>query len=118
VAVAGIARPARFFDALRAGGWEVVREFAFRDHHWFSHRDLAKIGRAASDGRADLILTTEKDAARLDDEEVAASPISWAVVPLQMSIEPRPVLSERRESNGSFVSWLQARLAAARREAA
>jgi tetraacyldisaccharide 4'-kinase len=104
VAVAGIARPARFFEALRAGGWEVVREFAFRDHHWFSHRDLAKIERAASDGRADLILTTEKDAARLDDEDVADSPIAWAAIPLQLSIEPR-----------SFLSWLQERIVAARR---
>ena len=40
----------------------------FRDHHWFSHRDLAAIGRAAADARADLIVTTEKDAARLDGE--------------------------------------------------
>ena len=68
VAVAGIARPARFFDALRADGWDVAREMVFRDHHWFSHRDLAAIERAAADERADLIVTTEKDAARLDVE--------------------------------------------------
>jgi tetraacyldisaccharide 4'-kinase len=117
VAVAGIARPARFFEALRAGGWEVVREFAFRDHHWFSHRDLAKIERTASDERADLILTTEKDAARLEAEDVADSPISWAAVPLEMSIEPLPALSARRESKGSFMSWLQERLVAARARA-
>jgi len=103
VAVAGIARPARFFDALRAGGWEVVREVAFRDHHWFSRRDLAAIERAAAGEGAALILTTEKDAARLELEDVAESPVVWAAVPLQVSIEP-----------ASFMSWLQERLMAVR----
>lgn len=107
VAVAGIARPARFFDALRAGGWEVVREFAFRDHHWFSHRDLKAIERTAADEGATLILTTEKDAARLELEEVAASPVPWAAVPLQVSIEP-----------ALFLSWMQDRLREARRRRA
>jgi len=107
VAVAGIARPARFFDALRAGDWEVVREFAFRDHHWFSHRDLKAIERTAADEGATLILTTEKDAARLEPEEVAASPVPWAAVPLQVSIEP-----------ALFLSWMQDRLREARRRRA
>ena len=100
VAVAGIARPARFFDALRGGGWDVAQEIVFRDHHWFSHRDLDAIHRAATDARADLIVTTEKDAARLDRSAVAAAPVPWAAVPLHVTIEP-----------SSFFSWLQERLA-------
>lgn len=107
VAVAGIARPARFFDALRAGGWEVVREFAFRDHHWFGHRDVAAIARTAADAGADLILTTEKDAARLEQHDLAVSPVPWAAVPLQVSIEP-----------AMFMSWMQDRLREARRRRA
>jgi tetraacyldisaccharide 4'-kinase len=107
VAVAGIARPVRFFDALRAGGWEVAREFAFRDHHWFSHRDLAAIERAAAAEEADLILTTEKDAARLEPDDVALSPVLWAAVPLEVSIEP-----------ALFMSWMQDRLREARRRRA
>jgi len=104
VAVAGIARPARFFDALRAGGWDVAREIVFRDHHWFSRRDLAAIERAAQSARADLIVTTEKDAARLKAEDIAHSPIPWGAVPLQVTIEPP-----------SFISWIEERLAAARK---
>ena len=107
VAVAGIARPARFFDALRAGGWEVIRECAFRDHHWFSHRDLKAVERTAADAGANLILTTEKDAARLKLEDVAVSPVPWAAVPLQVSIEP-----------ALFMSWMQDRLREARRRRA
>jgi len=99
VAVAGIAGPSRFFDALRADGWDVAREMVFRDHHWFSRRELAAIGRAAGDARADLIVTTEKDAARLDVKDVADSAVPWAAVPLQVSIEP-----------ASFVSWLREKM--------
>ena len=66
VAVAGIARPERFFAALRAEGWDVVEERVFRDHHWFTLRDLESIRRAAVDAKADVVLTTEKDAVRLD----------------------------------------------------
>ena len=99
VAVAGIARPARFFDALRTDGWQVVREITYRDHHWFSRRDLDAIERAATGERVDLIVTTEKDAARLEPEDVANSPIPWAAIPLHVSIEP-----------ASFLSWIQEKM--------
>ena len=104
VAVAGIARPGRFFAALRAEGWDVAREIVFRDHHWFSQRDLVVIQRAAADTKADLVVTTEKDAMRLDTATVASSAVPWAFLPLQVAIEP-PLL---------FAAWINDRLRAAR----
>lgn len=103
VAVAGIARPERFFAALRANGWDVASEIAFRDHHWYSARDLATIARTSAEVGADMVVTTEKDAARLEGTDVAGAQTPWAAVPLHMTIEP-----------GSFMSWLQDRLRAAR----
>jgi tetraacyldisaccharide 4'-kinase len=100
VAVAGIARPQRFFDALPALGHEVVREFTFRDHHWFSKRDIETIERAKADSRADFIITTEKDAVRI------SGPLSWAYLPMTVRIEPQP----------TFQAWLESRLSG-RREA-
>jgi tetraacyldisaccharide 4'-kinase len=97
VAVAGIARPQRFFDALRARGYEVLREMAFRDHHWFSARDLEAAERAAAVVGADAIVTTEKDATRID---AGGRTIVWISLPMTITIEP-----ER-----SFVDWLMARL--------
>ena len=99
IAVAGIARPARFFEALRSGGWDVAKEIVFRDHHWFTPRDVKAIEHAATEAHADLIVTTEKDAARLTAGEVAASPVPWTVVPLHVSIAP-----------ASFTSWLTERV--------
>jgi len=103
VAVAGIARPERFFAALRAEGWEVADELVFRDHHWFSAKDLVSIDRAARDANADVVMTTEKDAVRLDLG--AGARTNWAFLPLHVEIEPA----------GTFAAWLAGRLAAARR---
>jgi tetraacyldisaccharide 4'-kinase len=104
VAVAGIARPERFFAALRALGWTIGRELVFRDHHWFTPRDMSRIEQAAFSAGANLIVTTEKDAARLSPSLVTAPP-AWAVLPLELAVEP----------GDQFASWLAGRLAAARR---
>ena len=101
VAFAGIARPGRFFDALRSLGWDVVRELAFRDHHWFTMRDLAMIERAAGEAGASAIITTEKDAVRL-----SPTPFGIPLLVLQMTMEIEPA--------AVFESWLLERLARAR----
>jgi tetraacyldisaccharide 4'-kinase len=120
VAVAGIARPERFFTALRRQGWEIAREIVFRDHHWFTQHDVDDIHRAAAETGAQLILTTEKDAVRLEEyvgrsftprpagrEGPPYGRMDWAYVPLELVIEPADV----------FAGWLAGRLADARRVA-
>ena len=94
VAVAGIARPERFFTTLREQGFEIVRELRFPDHHWFSSDDLDRIRRIAKETSADLVVTTEKDAVRVAPQS------GWAVLPMTAVIEP-PEL---------FSSWLRERL--------
>jgi tetraacyldisaccharide 4'-kinase len=54
-AVAGIGRPQRFFDTLRAQGVRPDAMQAYPDHHAFTARDLAVEG-------FDAVLMTEKDA--------------------------------------------------------
>jgi tetraacyldisaccharide 4'-kinase len=92
VAFAGIARPARFFDALRSLGYEVARELTFPDHHWYTARDIAGIQAAARDANAPLIITTEKDAVRCD--------LECAVLPMTVEVEPA----------AEFEQWLMGRL--------
>jgi tetraacyldisaccharide 4'-kinase len=101
VAVAGIARPQRFVDLLRAEGWEVVESLAFGDHHPYTPADLSRIAEAASRTGAP-VLTTAKDAVRLLPHRPL--PVSIALVPLQVSIEPA----------GAFAGWLFERLREAR----
>lgn len=77
VAFAGIGRPEKFFDTLRAAGGEVVEEGMFPDHHPYQARDLAFLVREADKAGARLI-TTEKDHVRLP-EPVRARTEAFAV---------------------------------------
>jgi tetraacyldisaccharide-1-P 4'-kinase len=94
VAVAGIARPERFFRAVRAQGWNVVAELPYSDHHWYTPRDLAEINNAAQAAHARIVVTTEKDAVRIGEQAW------WAALPMTAAIEPA----------GEFRSWLRGRL--------
>lgn len=101
-AAAGIARPERFFDDLRAAGYAVTGQMAFRDHHRFTADDVSRIVAAAHASGAAAVVTTEKDAVRL--ESLALTALPFLAVPLQTTIEPADALA----------SWLLERLASAR----
>ena len=96
VAVAGIARPERFFDALRRQGHEVVREQVFPDHHWFTAADVRKVEREAQESVVDCVVTTAKDAVRLERHRSAMS-LPWAILPMTVTIEP----------GAEFETWLR-----------
>jgi tetraacyldisaccharide 4'-kinase len=97
VAVAGIARPHRFFDDLARDGWTVADTMAFRDHHWFTAADIERIVGAAARVDARYVLTTEKDLVRFERCDVTSLPLG--VVPVKVSIEPP-----------AFADWLINRL--------
>ncbi len=98
VAVAGIARPARFFDALRLAGWDIAQVLPFPDHHRYAVADVERIARAARQSAALAVVTTEKDAVRL--LPFRPLPIPFLAVPLHVAIEPRD----------RFRQWLLTRL--------
>jgi tetraacyldisaccharide 4'-kinase len=103
LAAAGIARPERFFDDLRAAGWDVKGTVAFADHHRFSRSDAAALVERARSAGARAIVTTEKDLIRLLPFRPLPLPVMW--LPLEVRIEPAP----------AFREWLASRLAAERR---
>ena len=104
-AVAGIGDPGQFFESLRAGGWNVAGSRAFRDHHRYSRGELNEVAAAARAAGADLIVTTAKDAVRL--EAAGQVPFRWAAVPLTFELDPP----------GAFFSSIDAALARAREAA-
>ncbi len=85
-AVAGIARPERFFDDLRAAGLDVVHTVAFADHHRYGRREADRIQRVARRAGAEAIVTTDKDFVRLEpwlpfDPVLATMPLTCTVTP-------------------------------------
>jgi len=92
LAVAGIARPDRFFADLEAAHLRPSATLVFRDHHPYSDADIERIARSAHD----IVLTTEKDAVRLSARNLGD--LRVAAVPLTAAIEP------------SFAGWLFERI--------
>jgi tetraacyldisaccharide 4'-kinase len=101
--LAGIARPERFFAGLASEGWRVAGTMAFRDHHIYTDRDIARVLAAARSAGATIVMTTEKDAERLRGRPFGGLP--FAAVPLVARIAPAD----------AFAEWLCNRVAAARR---
>ncbi len=63
--LAGIARPASFSALLKSLGASVVSENIYPDHYAYQRSDLAACYKKAIADKADIIITTEKDAIRL-----------------------------------------------------
>ena len=64
--LAGVARPAGVRRTVEGLGAEVAAEALFPDHHRFAPGELEAVLRAADAARCDHVVTTEKDAVRLD----------------------------------------------------
>lgn len=77
LAVAGTARPQRFFAMLRAAGLDIA-ECPLPDHHAY----LTLPWPAHTPG----VLTTEKDAVKLDPQRLGATEV-W-VLPLDLTLDP------------------------------
>jgi tetraacyldisaccharide 4'-kinase len=63
VAVAGIARPEKFYQTIHEWDGDIVETLEFPDHHPYSAADWQQINRLARN--VDLIVTTEKDILKL-----------------------------------------------------
>lgn len=99
VAFAGIARPEAFFRAVEAQGFELAARLGFPDHHAYPNESLARLEGALRRHRAATLLTTAKDALKLEGR-------------LQPAPAVLPIVAEPEER---FWSWFDARLAEMKR---
>ena len=102
IAVAGIAHPLRFFDDLRSAAYQVAATLEFRDHHVYTTRDVEKIRETATRAGTSVVVTTAKDAVRLEDTGLAG--LTLVTIPLVTCIEPAD----------AFRDWLLGRVQQAR----
>jgi tetraacyldisaccharide 4'-kinase len=64
LAFCAIARPEEFFQALATAGVGITERMAFRDHHSYMTADMERL--AALGKGCDALITTQKDAVKLD----------------------------------------------------
>lgn len=69
VAFCGIGKPASFMDMLESFGASLEKTIAFPDHHNYTQEDVELIERESASSGAEAIITTEKDAARLGENQ-------------------------------------------------
>jgi tetraacyldisaccharide 4'-kinase len=84
-AFSGLADNEQFFTSLRAGGMKVVATRGFADHHPYTASDVESIKRAAAEAGAKAIVTTEKDAVKIDDPQIVAIPAEMTLPPEVLS---------------------------------
>jgi tetraacyldisaccharide 4'-kinase len=68
-AFAGLADNEQFFASLRAAGLQLAGTRGFPDHHRYTAADLERL---RGDARGATLVTTEKDAVKIDAEDVVA----------------------------------------------
>jgi tetraacyldisaccharide 4'-kinase len=91
VVMAGIGQPAQFVEALEADRWIVADACLYRDHHWYTDRDLTAVAMRVTASRSWGIATTDKDAVRL--EHLAPPPVPVARWPLILELPRWNVLT-------------------------
>ncbi len=97
--VTAVAEPGRVAEDLRQAGWTLADVMSFRDHHRYHGDDARQIAARARAVGAAAVVTTAKDAVKLERHLPIDVPV--AVVPLDVVIEPVD----------EFATWLRTRLA-------
>lgn len=85
-AFCGIAHPENFKNALEKLGVRIVQFLPFKDHHNYSQSDVREIVKAYRESRADMILTTEKDAVKLQPFTDELSPLPLFSLVMEMNV--------------------------------
>jgi tetraacyldisaccharide 4'-kinase len=67
LAFCGIGQPSSFFDTLSRLGALIVRQIVFTDHYRLTKSDITRIIDEARDSEAEVVVTTDKDLARLGE---------------------------------------------------
>jgi tetraacyldisaccharide 4'-kinase len=93
VAFCGIARPAQFFDALKALGQKIAETVTFRDHHRYDQRDIDRLLRLKSQTGADGFISTEKDAINLGALSTQLQPLRAARLYMELE-SPEQAVTE------------------------
>lgn len=89
VVLCGIGNPQAFSEDLLQIGMNITAENVFPDHHAYTQMDIDNVLQTARDTGADAIITTEKDAIRLEGLHHSDIPVYVAQLEIQSEEEVR-----------------------------
>ena len=87
LAVSGIANPAGFHQTVADLGGILAGSLVYPDHHPYGPADFLRLDRAAGEARAELIVTTEKDAVRMPAPPREGAGDGRPILVLQVALE-------------------------------
>lgn len=67
LAFCGLGNPSNFFEQLKNENFRVVSTEKFPDHHFYTQKDVEKLEKTTREKKAEILLTTAKDAVKLGD---------------------------------------------------
>lgn len=83
LALSSLGNPGGFERTLAALGAEPVGSSRFRDHHRYSREEIARVREEAAALGAEAVLTTEKDAIKIDKQWLEGSPMVSLAIELE-----------------------------------
>ena len=95
VAVCGIARPSGFLQTLGESGCKVQEVFGLRDHQPIDAALAERVARTAVEKKAQIIVTTQKDYARMGDAPGEWSRLTVVRPLLTLDVQPSEALVTR-----------------------
>lgn len=90
-AFCGVGNPQSFFAQLKAAGYAVVVEKAFRDHHVYTQKDADDLVTSAQQAGAANLITTAKDAVKLRSLSFS---LPWHTFAIEISISEERALRD------------------------
>ena len=84
--VSAIGNPRSFEKTVSMLGLRFGKHFMFRDHYWYTEKDLKRIKDYCATHEIDTILTTEKDAVRLQGSKDRIPQIGILVVTIKLQV--------------------------------
>jgi tetraacyldisaccharide 4'-kinase len=87
IALSSIAKPLSFEGTLQSLGAQIIGEERFGDHHVYYPEDIAYINRHAEEAYAEYVVTTDKDAIKLDGSQFS---VPLLVLRIEIELESEP----------------------------
>jgi tetraacyldisaccharide 4'-kinase len=100
VAFAGLGNPGKFEKSLREVGIDVVKFIAFPDHHHYCQADINRLVKLANEQSAACLITTFKDAVKIDSYSFGGFDIYSAIPGLSITD------SAGANRNNDLKAWL------------